>query len=481
MGLLIPSSFWKTANMRHSKLGFSVLLCITLTTMISSQANAQIVFDFANGSDFDDGQTIGAASTATATDGSSATVSIVDLFAPEFVNNSPTATVLRASQGDLIVTQIDSNSLGVDNPSVADADFFPDDLGAGAGVENRDINDGEGLVLEFDVPVIFTEIDFASLDIGTAVVTIEGVGSFNFVEDETANPGDVFSLPFGSDFIPAGADITITLSSPGAADANLRISEFTVATSTDALTQPTFDFNNGTDLDNGQGVGATTTATSLDGSNSATLSIIDLFAPEFVGTTPSSTVLRASAGDLVVTQIGSNSLGVDNPSVTDADFFAGAGQENRDINPGEGLVFEFDVPVVITDLDFVSLDDGTVTVEIEGVGSFDFVDDPDNVSDDFLLPFGTSFIPAGANITISLSSPGLAQASVRIQEITVSTEEIAFLLGDANCDGEVNFLDINPFIALLSAGDFKAQADLNGDGAVTFLDIAPFIAALAGA
>ena len=466
--------------MLRIKLGLGLFSCIAIAMALSSQANAQIVFDFNDETDFDNGQGINATSTVTAGDGSSATLTIVDLFAPEFVNNLPTANVLRASQGSLIVTQIDSNTLGVDNPSVADDDFFPDATGNGAGIENRDINDREGLVFQFDVPVIFREIDFASLDAGVANVTVEGIGSFNFVDDETANPGDIFLLPFGADFIPAGANITILFSSPAAADANLRISQFTVTTSTDFLTRPTFDFNEETEFDNGQGVGATTVATSLDGSSTVTLSIVDLFAPEFVGTVPSATILRASQGAAVVTQIGSNSLGVDNPSVTDADFFAGAGQENRDINDGEGLVFQFDVPVTITELALVSLDESnSVTVEIEGVGSFSLTNDVDNPSDDFSLPFGTDLIPAGADITISYTTNlEDTDANVRIQEITVSTEAVSVLLGDANCDGVVNFLDITPFIAFLTSGQFKAQADIDGNGVINFLDITPFIAIL---
>ena len=51
-------------------------------------------------------------------------------------------------------------------------------------------------------------------------------------------------------------------------------------------------------------------------------------------------------------------------------------------------------------------------------------------------------------------------------------------LGDCNQDGIVNFLDIAPFIAILSAGDFLDQADINQDGIVDFLDINPFIALL---
>lgn len=464
--------------MQRNKIWLGVISCIAITMIISSQANAQIVFDFANDSEFANGQGIGTTMTATATDGSSATASIVDLFAPEFVDNAPTTTILRASENDLVTTQIVGNSLGIDNPSVLDPDFF-----GGAGLENRDINDREGLVIEFDVPVIFTAIDFSSLDDGTATVTIEGVGSFDFVEDEVANPGAVFSVPFGTGLIPAGADITITLSSPAATDANLRISEFTVTTSADFLSQPTFDFDNDTEFANNQGIGSTMTAASLDGSSTATLSIVDLFAPEFVNNAPTATILRASQGDLVTTEIGnSNSLGVDNPSVTDDDFFAGAGLEERDINDGEGLVFEFDVPVVITSLDLVSLDDGTVTVDIAGIGSFSLNNDEDVPQDQFSLPFGTGFIPAGADITISLSSPDAPSANVRIQAITISTVAVPApcLLGDVNLSGSVDFLDIVPFIGILSNGGFLCQADTNEDGAVNFLDIVPFIAILSG-
>ena len=56
----------------------------------------------------------------------------------------------------------------------------------------------------------------------------------------------------------------------------------------------------------------------------------------------------------------------------------------------------------------------------------------------------------------------------------------AVLLGDCNLDGEVNFLDISPLIALLTSSNFLEQADCNLDGAVDFLDIAPFIAILTG-
>ena len=52
------------------------------------------------------------------------------------------------------------------------------------------------------------------------------------------------------------------------------------------------------------------------------------------------------------------------------------------------------------------------------------------------------------------------------------------LLGDVNQDGFVDFLDISPFISVLSGAPYLAEADINEDGLVTFLDINPFITLL---
>ena len=56
--------------------------------------------------------------------------------------------------------------------------------------------------------------------------------------------------------------------------------------------------------------------------------------------------------------------------------------------------------------------------------------------------------------------------------------EPEFPLGDINRDGVVDFLDIAPFIAVLTANSDQAEADINGDGTVDFLDISGFIALL---
>ena len=52
------------------------------------------------------------------------------------------------------------------------------------------------------------------------------------------------------------------------------------------------------------------------------------------------------------------------------------------------------------------------------------------------------------------------------------------LLGDVNLDEVVDFSDISPFIAVLSAGGSQAEADVDGSGTVDFSDITPFIAIL---
>ncbi|MEW6250543.1 MAG: hypothetical protein AB1716_07835 [Planctomycetota bacterium] len=61
--------------------------------------------------------------------------------------------------------------------------------------------------------------------------------------------------------------------------------------------------------------------------------------------------------------------------------------------------------------------------------------------------------------------------------------------GDLNCDGAVNFDDINPFVLILSDPQGWQQqypscpllnGDCNGDGQVNFDDINPFVALLAG-
>ena len=62
----------------------------------------------------------------------------------------------------------------------------------------------------------------------------------------------------------------------------------------------------------------------------------------------------------------------------------------------------------------------------------------------------------------------------------ITVTSVAPVLGDVNCDGVVNLLDVNPFIAALSSGQYNEKADTNQDGVVNLLDVEPFIAILSG-
>ena len=79
--------------------------------------------------------------------------------------------------------------------------------------------------------------------------------------------------------------------------------------------------------------------------------------------------------------------------------------------------------------------------------------------------------------------PGLAAET---PDFTVSNQ---LLLGDLNCDGTVNGLDVQPFVLVqVDPGAYPTnyptcnpyRADLDGDGMVSLADLAPFVTLLVG-
>jgi hypothetical protein len=58
--------------------------------------------------------------------------------------------------------------------------------------------------------------------------------------------------------------------------------------------------------------------------------------------------------------------------------------------------------------------------------------------------------------------------------------EPSILLGDLNLDGEINGLDVDPFVDVLLSGPYQIQADINLDAVVNGLDVDPFVAAVVG-
>jgi hypothetical protein len=74
-------------------------------------------------------------------------------------------------------------------------------------------------------------------------------------------------------------------------------------------------------------------------------------------------------------------------------------------------------------------------------------------------------------------------------DATLATLGGGFAIGDMNCDGEIDFNDINPFVLALSVPASYTEAypdcelmngDINEDGELTFADINPFVLLLAG-
>jgi hypothetical protein len=54
------------------------------------------------------------------------------------------------------------------------------------------------------------------------------------------------------------------------------------------------------------------------------------------------------------------------------------------------------------------------------------------------------------------------------------------LVGDVNLDGEVNGLDVDPFVEVLLSGPYQTEGDMNEDQVVNGLDVDPFVAAVVG-
>lgn len=54
------------------------------------------------------------------------------------------------------------------------------------------------------------------------------------------------------------------------------------------------------------------------------------------------------------------------------------------------------------------------------------------------------------------------------------------LIGDVNMDGQINLLDVQPFIDLLSSGEYQFEADTNQNGVVNLLDVGLFVELLSG-
>ena len=134
----------------------------------------------------------------------------------------------------------------------------------------------------------------------------------------------------------------------------------------------------------------------------------------------------------------------------------GVVDDNNDLGLFTSIDGEFQLIVREGDLFTVTLPDGSGTED----RTISFIEFSQNgMNDTGTLVFSLNFTDGTQGIFTAANSP--------------------VLLGDVNQDNVVNFLDISPFITVLSNGEFQAEADINEDGVVNFLDIAPFINLLA--
>ena len=79
-----------------------------------------------------------------------------------------------------------------------------------------------------------------------------------------------------------------------------------------------------------------------------------------------------------------------------------------------------------------------------------------------------------ANETIDFF-PNFQSESTTSFSQPISLEISTGILGDINCDGVINLLDVVPFVEILSTGTSNAKADINQDSVVDLLDVDPFV------
>ncbi len=118
------------------------------------------------------------------------------------------------------------------------------------------------------------------------------------------------------------------------------------------------------------------------------------------------------------------------------------------------------------------------------IGAFPGTDSVDrgNNGPDLLLTESIFRIPNSLGRTvnsITFENSTNFNGGVAIVAANIVIEEPC-MLGDVNLDGDVNLLDVSPFVDRISQQQYQCEADVNEDGEVNLLDVAPFIDILSG-
>ena len=97
--------------------------------------------------------------------------------------------------------------------------------------------------------------------------------------------------------------------------------------------------------------------------------------------------------------------------------------------------------------------------------------------------FATTTAPEGYCNVIGILDQKSPSGTAGYRLLAMHADDFTFVggTGDVNGDGEVNGLDVDPFVAVLLAGSYTLHADTNGDGAVNGLDVDRFVDFVVGA
>jgi hypothetical protein len=171
-----------------------------------------------------------------------------------------------------------------------------------------------------------------------------------------------------------------------------------------------------------------------------------------------------------------NNAGPDPESVNDwADLYA----DSKDNEASSGPWSHCDSPACDAIRNLV------LTVDATGT-TFQSFDDDDNATATYETHFDNfTFADLGSELTIALRQEAVQGGDPVMgffDSITVTTEgsEVVDGLGDVNLDGDVNGLDVDPFVEVLLSGPYQPEADMNEDQVVNGLDVDPFVTAVVG-
>ena len=173
----------------------------------------------------------------------------------------------------------------------------------------------------------------------------------------------------------------------------------------------------------------------------------------------------------------------------DENSFAGFQQQVDNIVPGEDYTFSFSARSEGADLEGIDAEFRIEFLDLNGGFAEDQFTNNAGVAPGNTYTSFTQTHTAPAN-AVSLRAVIAVQSfgggadgtnsntgALFIDDTSIIGSLVAsdVLKGDVDLSGTVNFLDINPFISVLSSDSFQAEADANCDDVVNFLDIQAFI------